>query len=58
MEKLDVWDGVIIGLGIILLISVCLIAGNSIGSSIIKKEAIEHECAQYNPKTGDFEWVK
>ena len=23
-----------------------------------KEEAIKHECAQYNPQTGVFEWIK
>jgi flagellar basal body-associated protein FliL len=24
----------------------------------IKKQAIENNCAQYNPTTGNFEWIK
>jgi hypothetical protein len=24
----------------------------------IKKQAIENNCAQYNPTTGEFEWIK
>jgi hypothetical protein len=25
---------------------------------IIQKEAIENQCGQYNPITGNFEWIK
>lgn len=25
--------------------------------NVLKSNAIENGCAQYNPKTGDFEWV-
>jgi hypothetical protein len=28
------------------------------GVEIIQKEAIENQCAQYNPTNGKFEWVK
>lgn len=28
------------------------------GVEIIQKQAIEHNFAQYNPTTGDFEWIK
>ncbi len=25
---------------------------------VFKKQAIENNCAQYNPTNGDFEWIK
>jgi hypothetical protein len=28
------------------------------GVEIIQKQAIENNCAQYNPTSGNFEWVK
>ena len=31
-------------------------SGDDIDS--FKSEAIEHRCAQYNPNTGEFEWLK
>jgi hypothetical protein len=44
----------------------CLALGFFIGSvmfadsgvGIIQKQAIENNCAQYNPTNGTFEWIK
>lgn len=50
-----------VGLGfviVIVIISVFIgvLVGFGIGESCYKKQAIEHGCAQYNTKTGDWEW--
>ena len=48
------------------LVIACIVFGFCVGGLVfrydgkdtIKKQAIENSCAQYNPSTGVFEWVK
>lgn len=54
------WPMVLAAVGcmvISLLIASFMFASNS-EVEIFKKEAIQHECAQYNPVNGQFEWLK
>ena len=49
-----------LGLALVVIGSMVLggMAGSSIKEGNIQKQAIEQGCAQHNPKTGNFEWVK
>lgn len=49
---------------IVVIISLCSmwfyighLQGKNRGTQYAQEQAIEHNCAQYNPTTGDFEWI-
>lgn len=39
-------------------IAIALFIDKKESIEIIKKQAIENNCARYNPTTGEFEWIK
>lgn len=49
-------------IGFVLLIVLVIVVGGFFSGNIttddFKKQAIENNCAQYNPTTGKFEWIK
>jgi len=49
-------NGEIAGLTIVLLMS-GLVAGWAAGTTELRIAATKTECAQYNPTTGNFEWL-
>ena len=61
MNNLDLSGSLIVP--IVFFVICCSAIGFLIGfiafsDGITKKEAIENNCAQYNPTNGNFEWIK
>lgn len=48
----------IIGGSIVGFVVGTVLFSNNITNDDLKKQAIENNCAQYNPTTGKFEWIK
>lgn len=52
------------GFGIVVVVigCLCFVLGMIVGcwmmESCYQEDAIEHKAAQYNPVTGDFEWIE
>jgi len=43
---------------LVVMSALSIIAGGVITRGSYQKNSIEYGCAQYNPSTGDFEWIK
>ena len=55
---MDIINNLFLGFLFVLGVTVGIVLGLAIEHVNWENNAVEHECGQYNNKTGDFEWIK